>query len=182
MVDQGVPVPPMPQHPQPPQMEIPSFRAPDVQFLVQDLAQSRRDLFEERKNSSSRMAEERERSRWEIERVRTELGNEVKSLCFENQALVRAIGRLQRDADHLREENAILRHGKTNGLTEEKPAEKAAEKVDVVASFNRPAGGLRAPVPLFMPGMPMSVKTQVMPPPQVMGGGPQIMQPGVGPV
>jgi septal ring factor EnvC (AmiA/AmiB activator) len=163
-------------------MEIPNFRAPDVQVLVQDLAQSRRDLFEERKNSANRLAEERDRSRWEIERVRTELGSEVKSLGAENQALVRAIGRLQRDADRLREENAILRHGKPSGHVEEKPAEKPAEKVDVMSSFNRPPGGLKTSVPLVMPGAPMSGRTQVMPPPQIMGAGPQIMQPGVGPL
>jgi septal ring factor EnvC (AmiA/AmiB activator) len=162
-------------------MEIPNFRAPDVQVLVQDLAQSRRDLFEERKNSANRQAEERERSRWEIERVRTELGNEVKSLGAENQALVRAIGRLQAEADRLREENALLRHSK-NGHVEEKPAEKPAERVDVMSSFNRPPGGLKTSVPLVMPGAPMSGRTQVMPPPQIMGAGPQIMQPGGGPL
>lgn len=179
MVDQGIPLPPqMPQHPTPPQMEIPNFRAPDVQVLVQDLAQSRRDLFEERKNSANRQAEERERSRWESERVRTELGSEVKALSAENQALVRAIGRLQRDADRLREENAILRYGKANGPAEEKPAEKPAEKVDVMAAFYRPPG--RTNVPLVSKGV--YVPVQVMPPPQVMGGGPQIIQPGVGPV
>lgn len=178
MADPNACVPPM--HPTPPQMEIPSFRAPDVQFLIQDLAQSRRDLFEERKNSANRQAEERERSRWEIERVRTELSAEVKSLGSENAALVRAIGRLQKDADQLREENAMLRHGKSNGIVEEKPAEKPAEKVDLVASFNRPAGGFKTAMPLVMQGSPMSGRTQVMPPPQVMGSGPQIISPGGG--
>lgn len=170
MAEQGVPV-----HPTPPPMEVPNFRAPDVQVLVQDLAQSRRDLFDERKNSANRLAEERERSRWEIERVRTELSNEIKSLGAENQALVRAIGRLQADADRLREENAILRHGKT-GAAEEKPAEKPAEKVDVVASLSRSATN-KTSVPLVMQGSPILAKTQVMPPPQVMGPGPQYLPP-----
>lgn len=175
-----VPPAPMPMHPTPPQMEIPNFRAPDVQLLVQDLAQSRRDLFEERKNSANRQAEERERSRWEMERVRAELGAENKALGSENGALVRAIGRLQREADQLREENAILRHGKTNGNEPEKPAEKPAEKVDVVASFNRPSSVLKTSVPLVVQGSPMSVRTQVMPAPQVMDRGPQIIAPGGG--
>lgn len=176
------PVQPMPMHPQPAQMEIPRFHAPDVQLLVQDLAQSRRDLFEERKNSANRLAEERERSRWEIERVRTELSAEIKSLGSENEALVRAIGRLQRDADRLREENAVLRHARTNGHGEEKPAEKPIEKVDIVSSFNRPAsmGAVKIPLVNVSQGAPMSGKTQVMPPPQVMGGGPQIIGPGGG--
>lgn len=167
-------------HPTPPAMEVPSFKFPDVQLLVQDLAQSRRDLFEERKNSANKIAEERERSRWEIERVRTELNGTIKALNSENEALVRAMGRIQRETDRLREENAMLRHGKTNGQIEEKPAEKPAEKpVDVVSSFNSPRGGVK--VPLVVAG-PMGGKTQVMPPPQVMGAGPQILQPGVGPV
>ena len=165
-------------HPAPPSMEIPNFKFPDVQLLVQDLAKSRRDLFEERKNSANKIAEERERSRWEIERVRTELGGDIKSLNSENEALVRAIGRLQRETDRLREENAVLRHGKTNGHVEEKPAEKPVEKVDVMTSFNRPPGGTK--VPLVAQASPMPVK--VMPPPQIMGAGPQIIQPGVGPV
>lgn len=172
---------PMPMHPTPPQMEIPNFRAPDVQLLVQDLAQSRRDLFEERKNSANRQAEERERSRWEMERVRAELGAENKALGSENGALVRAIGRLQREADSLREENAILRHGKPNGNElVEKPAEKPVEKVDVMASFNRPSSVLKTSVPLVVQGSPMSGRTQVMPPPQVMDRGPQIISPGGG--
>lgn len=184
MADQGsgVPLPPspMPAHPTPPQMEIPNFRAPDVQLLVQDLAQSRRDLFEERKNSANRLAEERERSRWEMERVRTELGGQVKSVTAENEALVRAIGRLQRDADRLREENAILRHGKTNGQVEEKTPAPSAEKQDVVSALNRAPGGTT--VPLIVQAVPKAGKTPVVPGFQVMGGGPQIMQPGAGPV
>ena len=165
-------------HPTPPSMEVPNFKFPDVQLLVQDLAQSRRDLFEERRTSANKIAEERERSRWEIERVRTELGGEIKSLNSENEALVRAIGRIQREADRLREENAVLRHGKTNGHVEEKPAEKPAEKVDVVASFNRPPGATN--VPLVIQAIPR--KAQVMPSAPVMGAPPQVFQPGVGPV
>jgi septal ring factor EnvC (AmiA/AmiB activator) len=161
-------------------MEIPSFKFPDVQLLVQDLAQSRRDLFKERENSANKIAEERERSRWEIERVRTELSSEIKSLNSENEALVRAIGRLQREADRLREENAVLRHGKTNGQAEEKPVEKTAEKVDVIASFNRPPGG--SAVPLVIQQQTIPRKAQVVPPASVMGAPPQMLQPGIGPV
>lgn len=189
----GIPIPPPPTpipappmaHPQPPQMEIPSFRAPDVQLLVQDLAQSRRDLFEERRNSANRQAEERERSRWEVERIRTELGAQIKAFASENEALIRAIGRLQGENDRLREENAILRHGKTNGQVEEKAPPAVApvqEKQDVVSQLNRPAGAMTTPVPLVLQGMKRSAMTPVVPAPQVMGGSPQIIQPGVGPV
>lgn len=161
-------------HPTPPAMEIPSFRFPDVQLLVQDLAQSRRDLFEERKNSTNKIVEERDRSRYEIERIRGELSGEIKTLNSENAALCRALGRLQMEGDRLREENAILRHGKTNGQAEEKPVEKPVEKVDVMASFNRPPGGTK--VPLVWQGATSMPK--IVPPPMMMGGGPQIINPG----
>jgi hypothetical protein len=163
-------------------MEIPNFRAPDVQFLVQDLAQSRRDLFEERKNSSNRLAEERERSRWEVERIRTELGFQIKAMTSENEAIVRAIGRLQGENDRLREENAVFRHGKTNGHMEEKPPAPAVEKQDIASAFSRPGSILKTPVPLVIQGIQRSGVTPVMPPPQIMGAGPQIMQPGGGPI
>lgn len=157
-------------HPPPPAMEIPSFRTPDVQLLVQDLAQSRRDLFEERKNSGNRLAEERERSRWEIERVRAEMGSQIKGFSFENEALIRAIGRLQKEIDHLREDNAVLRHVKLNAApAEDRGAiqEKTPEKQDVVSSLSRVP--MKTSVPLVMPGVPAPGFQPTMPRGQVMG-------------
>lgn len=157
-------------HPSPPAMEIPSFKAPDVQLLVQDLAQSRRDLFEERKNSGNRLAEERERSRWEIERVRTEMGAQIKGFNFENEALIRAIGRLQKEIDHLREDNAVLRHVKLSGAPGEERGvtpEKTSEKQDVVSSMTRVP--MKSSVPLVMPAVPAPGVHPVMPRSQVMG-------------
>lgn len=177
-----MPMPPSPSaHPQPPQFEIPSFRAPDVQMLVQDLAASRRDLFEERRNSQNRIAEERERSRFEIEKIRSDAGAQVKALERENEALLRGLGRLQEENDKLREENAVLRHAKTNGQAEEKasPAAVPATLQDLAAQFNRAPG--KTMVPLVVPGIPKGM-AQVMPGPQVMGAAPQIISPGAPPV
>lgn len=177
---QGQPIspPPMPQapvHPSPAQMEVPSFRAPDVQLLVQDLAQSRRDLFEERRNSSNRLAEERERSRWEMERVRTEFGAQIKGLEREVEALVRAVGRTQAENDHLREQNAILR-------------QKPTEAAPAPAAEKQPEGKIaditalpRGPQPLqFMPMQnPLGTKPAAIPPQviavPVMPSGQQIL-------
>lgn len=149
-------------HPQPPQMEVPSLRVPDVQLLVQDLAQSRRDIFEERRNSANRIAEERERSRWEAERLRSEFGAHIKGLERENEALVRAVGRVQAEVDQLREENAILRVSKTNGHVEEKApaAAPAPAPVQDVSGLGR-----SLKVALVMPSSPMGSKPAAMPPP-----------------
>jgi hypothetical protein len=149
-------------------------------MLVQDLATSRRDLFEERKNSQIRIAEERERSRFEIEKIRAESGSQIKSLERENDALLRGLGRLQSENDKLREENAVLRHAKTNGQLEEKaptppPTQAAAAPPDLASQFNRPPG--KTGVPLVMQSIPKGM-AQVVHPPIVMAPGPQILPPG----
>ena len=172
----AVPVMPQaPMHPQPPEIQVPSFRAPDVQMLVQDLAESRRALIEERRNSQNRIAEERERSRFEIEKIRSESSNQVKALEKENDALLRGLGRLQAESDKLREENAILRHAKSNGQAEEKappgpPPAPAAP--DIVSQLNRTPGQTR--VPLVVQSVPKGM-AQVMPGVQVMGPGAQFV-------
>lgn len=160
-------------HPSPPQMEVPSLRVPDVQLLVQDLAQSRRDLFEERRNSGNRIAEERERSRWEGERLRAEFGTQLKSLESENEALVRAIGRMQGENDRLREENAILRLTKTNGQIEAMhptpPLPPLEPQQPKWQRSSMPQGGNKVEVALVMPSSPMGGKPAAMPlPPQVL--------------
>lgn len=153
-------------HPTPPAMEVPTLRAPDIQLIFQDLAQSRRDLFEERKNSANRIAEERDRSRWEGERLRAEFGVQLKSIEHENEALMRAVGRLQGENDRLREENAMLRLTKLNGHVEEKPATAPApDKVQDVSALSR-GTPKRLEVALVMPSNPMGAKPVAMPPAQ----------------
>jgi hypothetical protein len=149
-------------HPAPPQMEVPSLRVPDVQLLVQDLAQSRRDIFEERRNSSNRIAEERERSRWEGERLRAEFGIQIKDLQSTNEVLVRAIGHVQAENDHLREENAVLRVAKSNGHTEAVAAPPEAQQPKAQLS-SVPRAPNKMEVPLFMPSSPMGAKPTAMP-------------------
>lgn len=99
---------------------IPDIRRPDFQLLMQDIAQARRDVFEERRNADKRVNEERERSRWEIERLRNELAEKVKKADRENDALITALGRLREENDNLREENAILKIGRSNGNVDPK--------------------------------------------------------------
>jgi hypothetical protein len=167
-------VPVMPQapvHPQPPQFEIPSFRAPDVQMLVQDLATSRRDLFEERKNSQLRIAEERERSRFEIDKIRGEANAQIKALERENDALLRGLGRLQAENDSLREENAALRHSRSNGHVEEKAPPALPPAQDVISQLTRTPGNTKVPLVIQgVQGVPRGAMPVVLqPPPQVMG-------------
>lgn len=158
-------------HPTPPAMEVPTLRAPDIQLIFQDLAQSRRDLFEERKNSANRIAEERDRSRWEGERLRAEFSAQIKSVEHENEALMRAVGRLQGENDRLREENAMLRLTKTNGHVEERPAAvPAPDKVQDVSSLSR-GTPKRLEVALVMPSNPMGAKPAAMSPVQGMPTG-----------
>jgi hypothetical protein len=173
----NVPVMPQaPAHPQPPQFEIPSFRAPDVQMLVQDLAASRRDLFEERKNSQLRIAEERERSRFEIEKIRSESNAQIKSLERENDALLRGLGRLQAENDGLREENAALRHSRSNGHVEEKaPPAPAPVPQDVVSQLTRTPGKTFVPL-VAQQGVPKGAMPVVLQP-QMMGNPPQGIAP-----
>lgn len=140
----------------PPAPAIPSLRTPDIQLLMQDYAQARRELSEEKRSSDKRVAEERERSRWETQRLRTELEAQIKGLERENEALVRTVGRIQGENDRLREENAIFRFTKTNGHTaavEEKPEKPQGKTDSIAAPSYSPMKGLE--VSLVLPPNPM---------------------------
>lgn len=165
-------------HPQPTPLEIPVFRAPDVQMLIQDLAESRRAVIEERRNSQNRIAEERERSRFEIEKIRAETSAQMKALEWENEALLRGLGRAQAQVDELREENALLRHAKSNGHVEEKtPAMPVAPALDLASQFNRPPAKTMVPLAGQPKGVPRGAQ-QVTLQPQVLSSAPQPL-PGV---
>lgn len=100
---------------------IPDIRKPDVQLLMQDLAQSRREVFETRREIDRRVSEERDRSRWEQEKIRKELSDKLRDSERENNALITALGRLRGENDALREENAVLKIARFNGHVEAKP-------------------------------------------------------------
>lgn len=168
-------------HPQPPAMEIPRFNAPDIQLLVQDLAQSRRDLFEERRNSANRIAEERERSRWESERLRSEFGAQIKGLEREVEALVRAVGRTQAENDQLREQNAIMRQKPVHHEAPP-PAPAAPEKqpdgkgTDLTALPRGPAQPIQfVPSQNPMGSKPAAIPHQVIAVPVIPSSGQQIL-------
>lgn len=103
--------------------EIPDIRKPDIQLLMQDNAQARRELFEERRHTQRRVEEERERGRYEVEKVRSELVDKLKRAERENDALITALGRLRQENDDLREEIAVLKITKVNGHSTSVPAE-----------------------------------------------------------
>lgn len=103
---------------------IPDIRKPDFQLLMQDLAQSRREVFETRREVERRVSEERDRSRWEQEKIRKELSDKLRDAERENNALITALGRLRGENDALREENAVLKIARLNGHVEAKPEPK----------------------------------------------------------
>lgn len=97
------------------QGDIPDIRKPDIQVLLQDFAQARRDVYEERRSGDRRVSEERERSRWEMERLRADLSEKLRRAEKENDALIASLGRLHSENDRLREEVAILKMAQSNG-------------------------------------------------------------------
>lgn len=135
----------------------PEIRKPDLQVLLQDLAQARRDVYEERKNTDRVVGAERERARWEIEKVRSEAAQKIRDLERENDGLARSIGRLQIENDRLREENAIMRHSKLAPVAPEKPVEREAQPMQLpVQSY--PARPINSTT-LVPPGGPALGKT-----------------------
>lgn len=111
---------PTPEAPKPldPGAEI---RRPDLQMLLQDLASSQRTLFEERRHAERRLAEERERSRWEQERIRTELLDRLKDSERQNDVLVRSLGRFQSENEGLREQIALIKAERRVPVATESP-------------------------------------------------------------
>lgn len=89
--------------------EIPDLKKFDIQLLMQDFAQARRDIFEERKNSEKRISEERERSKWELDRTVSYYDSKVKDLEQANKALIGLLSRMQHDIDQARE-GELRRH------------------------------------------------------------------------
>jgi septal ring factor EnvC (AmiA/AmiB activator) len=132
--------------------EIPDIKKPDLQILLQDLAQARRDVYEERRNTDRVVAAERERARWEIEKQRSEGGEKIKSLERENDALSRAIGRIHGENDRLREENALLRHAAA--AVAQASQARASEKQDLKGPSGE-AEATKAATMLLGPGQPV---------------------------
>lgn len=90
---------------------IPDIRKPDYQLLMQDLAQSRREVFEERREKDRRVNEERDRARLDQEQIRKEFNEKLRDADRENNALITALGRLRGENDGLREQIAVLKVG-----------------------------------------------------------------------
>lgn len=128
------------------------IRKPDLQMLLQDLATAQRTLFEERRHAERRVAEERERSRWEQERLRSELGEKLRDVERQNEVLVRTLGRFQAENEHLRVEIAVAQAERTNGYPVPHEPQQRKDVPTVVAT---PSG----PIPV-----PTSPKLPVVPP------------------
>lgn len=84
--------------------EIPDLKKIDVQLLIQDFAQARRDIYEERRSSEKRVSEERARSKWDMDRMRDDYQAKIKDLELGNKALIGLLSRMQHDLDQIREE------------------------------------------------------------------------------
>lgn len=126
----------------------------DAQLLLQNLAEAQRGLQDERRNSQRAIAGERERARWEIERLRKESDEKVLSFQKENEALARALGRHQQELDILRLENAVLK------------SERSTVKIERDTPPLQ-AGHAGQPAPIspgnWVPGNQIAQKTVVIP-------------------
>ncbi len=149
--------------------EIPDIKKPDIQLLMQDNAQARRELFEERRHTQKRVEEERERARYDVDRVRTDLTAKLKSAERENDALITALGRLREENDQLREEIAVLKISKSNGHVPVPAAAEPRELLETRSSIPSPIQlgpvGTSAPVLLMPPPGPKLGKTVLIDPP-----------------
>lgn len=141
---------PIPVNPQTPS-NIEMLKAPDLQMLLQDYAQSRRELSEEKRSGEKKLLEERERSRWETERIRSEYEVKLKTVEHENWALVRAIGRLNEENDRLREEVAVLRVSNVTVSTPASTGTPPAQEMPSTIGHNFAPTG-QVPVPVMKPG------------------------------
>jgi len=99
---QGAPAPSMAP-------EIPDLKKLDLQMLMQDNAAARREVYEARRETQKRVDEERDRARYEIDRVRADAAARQKRSDLENDALIVALGRLREENDALRQENILLK-------------------------------------------------------------------------
>jgi len=97
--------------------EIPDLKKMDLQMLMQDNAAARREASEARREIQKRVDEERDRARYEINRVRADLDDKLKKAERENDALIDALGRLRQENSALREENLILKIDRSNGYS-----------------------------------------------------------------
>ncbi len=145
--------------------EIPDIKKPDIQLLMQDNAQARRELFEERRHTQRRVEEERERGRYEVEKVRNELTEKVKRAERENDALITALGRLRQENDTLREEIAVLKISKSNGhVAPPSDSREAAERPGVPSPIALGPVGTGPFVPLMPAAEPKLGKATLLDP------------------
>ena len=139
---------------------LPDIRKPDIQLLMQDLAQSRREVFEARREADRRVKDERDRSTWEQDRIRTEYGNKLRDAERENDALITALGRLRGENDSLRGEISVLKFIGTRNIVEtqlrnpEPPKPQPVTAVPSTTIFKKP-DIVPAPEPAL--GKPVSV-------------------------
>ena len=146
-------------------MEIPDIKKPDFQLLMQDNAQARRELFEERRHTQRRVEEERERSRYEVDKLRSELTDRLKKAERENDALITALGRLRQENDDLREEIAVLKVSKSNGhLAPPADTKDAGERPSIPSPISLGPVGSGPFVPLMPAAEPKLGKTMLSKP------------------
>lgn len=136
--------------------ELPSIQKPDVQLLLQDLAAGHRTLYDERRKFERDLAYERERARYDQERIRDEYGARQREVERQNEVLIRNLGRLQGDNDALREELAVLRSKMLSA-----PAPAAIPAEDPATGKARPVVG--PTLPLMTTPIPFQAPPPVVP-------------------
>lgn len=163
---------PLPMSPPPP-LGAQEIRKLDLQMQMQDSAANRRTQLEDRRYFDLRLADERERSRYEQGRIRTELGENIKEGERQIEVLVRTLGRYQAENDRMREALAMARA--------EKASDHHGAKVDVaeqarhkLADLQQRMNPRKIPIsPEFVGGVPFGPVKLVEPhDPQMPQGAP----------
>jgi len=143
--------------------EIPDLKKMDLQMLMQDNAAARREANEARREIQKRVDEERDRARYEIERVRADLDKRLKSAERENDALITALGRLREENDALKQENLMLKIGRNGHLASEpREVEARPSAIPMPMAVGPVGSGPTVPMVPF-PGPPLG-KTVLLDP------------------
>lgn len=142
--------------------EIPDLKKMDLQMLMQDNAAARREASEARREIQKRVDEERDRARYEINRVRAELDDKLKKAERENDALIDALGRLRQENSALREENLILKIGRNGHSAEPSVQEMRPSAIPMPMAVGPVGSGPTVPMVPF-PGPPLG-KTVLLDP------------------
>ena len=101
----------------------------DQKELLDRLQKATVEIGDIRRASAQRIQEAEQKSKADLDRLRSVTSDHTKGLRSENDALVKSLVRLQVDADALREENAILKGRLMSAQAAQVAAEERAKTV-----------------------------------------------------